>query len=81
MENPAEEIGDQCLYTNIPEKGLSQHIRMKHRISQLNGTINPAEEDSQEVDIVTLDDGGIIACLMEVCHILSIYFLPTNLTA
>ena len=28
---------DQCDYMNISEKGLRQHIRMKHRISQLDG--------------------------------------------
>ena len=28
---------DQCNYTNATEKGLSQHKRMKHRISQMDG--------------------------------------------
>ena len=29
--------GDQCDYSNISEKGLRQHSRMKHRISQVDG--------------------------------------------
>ena len=28
---------DQCGFTNYSEKGLRQHIRMKHIISQLDG--------------------------------------------
>jgi hypothetical protein len=28
---------DQCSYSNTTDKGLRQHIRMKHRISQLDG--------------------------------------------
>ena len=43
---------NQCLYTNITEKGLAQHIRMKHIISQVDGNI-----DSEE-DVLTLVVGG-----------------------
>ena len=46
---------DECRYTNDSEKGLKQHKRMKHRISQIDGaddheirepeiTVNSAEE-------------------------------------
>ena len=46
---------DECIYTNDSEKGLKQHKRMKHRISQIDGaddqeiseheiTVNSAEE-------------------------------------
>ena len=44
---------DQCDYTNVGEKGLNQHIRMKHKLSQVDG-INNSEEDIME-DIVTLE--------------------------
>ena len=30
-------VCDQCEFTNTTEKGLSQHKRMKHRISQIDG--------------------------------------------
>ena len=45
---------DQCDYTNVGEKGLTQHIRMKHRLSQVD------EEEIME-DIVTLEmqDNGL----------------------
>ena len=36
---------DQCEYTNATEKGLSQHKRMKHRISQIDGTDDFTEEE------------------------------------
>ena len=32
---------DQCDYANINEKGLAQHKRMKHRISQVKGVLIP----------------------------------------
>ena len=35
---------NQCLYKNITEKGLAQHIRMKHKISQVDGNIDSEEE-------------------------------------
>ena len=42
---------DQCEYTNATEKGLSQHKRMKHRISQIDGTDDFTEEEVvKEVD-------------------------------
>ena len=28
---------DQCTYESAPDKGVKQHVRMKHRISQLDG--------------------------------------------
>ena len=36
---------DQCEYTNATEKGLSQHKRMKHRISQIDGMDDYTEEE------------------------------------
>ena len=44
---------DQCTNTNATDKGLSQHIRMKHRISQVDGNIDLEEEDSKEVNVTT----------------------------
>ena len=50
---PAETSADEsvpqfkckrCLHTNITEKGLAQHIRMKHKISQVDGNIDSEEE-------------------------------------
>ena len=46
---------DQCDYTNATEWGLSQHTRMKHRISQVDGNIDIEDEDSEEVDVDTLE--------------------------
>ena len=43
---------DQCEYTNSTEKGLSQHARMKHRISLLDGHI---DEITADVAVQTLD--------------------------
>ena len=50
---------DQCDYTNVGKKGLKQHIRMKHRLLQVDGT-NDSEEEIME-DIVTLEmqDNGL----------------------
>ena len=50
---------DQCDYTNVGEKGLRQHRRMKHRLSQVDG-IHDSEEEIME-DIVTLEmqDNGL----------------------
>ena len=39
---------DQCEYANKSEKGLSQHKRMKHRISQVDGFIDSDEEFPEE---------------------------------
>ena len=65
MEKPAEKLDkihveeiclnfkcDQCEYTNITARGLSQHTRMKHRISQLDGHI---DEITADVAVQTLD--------------------------
>ena len=41
---------DQCDYSNISEKGLRQHKRMKHRISQLDG-MNDEEESTEDSKI------------------------------
>ena len=49
---------NQCLYTNITEKGLAQHIRMKHKISQVDGNIDSEEDVSQEYDVFTLEVKG-----------------------
>ena len=38
---------DQCDYSNISEKSLRQHTRMKHCISQVDG-MNDTEEESTE---------------------------------
>ena len=50
--NPAEGNGlifkcNQCAFTNSTEKGLGQHTRMKHRISQLDGNFDLVEDDSE----------------------------------
>ena len=45
---------DQCVYTNATERGLAQHARMIYRISQLDGHIDSEEENSEEVNVVTL---------------------------
>ena len=48
---------DQCAYTNATERGLSQHVRMKHRISQLDGNSDSEGEDQEKeiVQTLTLD--------------------------
>ena len=45
---------DQCDYSNISEKGLRQHTRIKHRISQVDG-MNDEEESTEDSKIVTVD--------------------------
>ena len=45
---------DQCAYTNSTEKGLGQHTRMKHRISQLDGNFDLLEEDSESINTVSV---------------------------
>ena len=52
VDNPAKGNNlifkcDQCAYTNLTEKGLGQHTRMKHRISQLDGNFDLVEDDSK----------------------------------
>ena len=39
---------EQCEYTNNTSKGLGQHVRMKHRISQVDGVIDSDEETIKE---------------------------------
>ena len=41
---------DQCSYINPTEKGLRQHTRMKHRISQLDGNFDLVEDDSDTTE-------------------------------
>ena len=48
---------DQCDYVNAAEKGLRQHIRMKHRISQVDGMHDLEEECNRKGDKVTLRTG------------------------
>ena len=45
---------DQCDYGNTSEKGIRQHTRMKHRISQVDG-MNDEEESTEDSKIVTVD--------------------------
>ena len=54
---------DQCDYTNATERGLSQHQRMKHRISQLDGNLDSEGEDPEEEKLVTC-----IKCECEYVH-------------
>jgi hypothetical protein len=53
---------DQCNYTNINAKGLGQHKRMRHRISQLDGNNDSEDEITKESNhiILELDDMGDI---------------------
>jgi hypothetical protein len=46
---------DQCNYTTNTGKGLGQHVRMRHRISQVDGTVDSDEENSEESNLVTLE--------------------------
>ena len=43
---------DQCDYVNVNAKGLSQHKRMKHRMSQLDGVADPDEELTKDTTTV-----------------------------
>ena len=45
---------DQCAYTNPTEKGLRQHTRMKHRISQLDGNFDLVEDDLESFNTVSV---------------------------
>ena len=40
----------QCSYTKISKKGLEQHIRMKHRISQVDFLMDLEEEAKEELN-------------------------------
>ena len=51
---------DQCAYTNATEKGLSQHIRMKHRISQVDGNYDSEEE------LLQTDENALVTEVEEV---------------
>ena len=51
---------DQCSYTNVSKKGLEQHIRMKHRISQVDGIMDSDEETTEEIVTLQLDEAGDI---------------------
>ena len=46
-------ICEQCDYNNTTEKGLAQHTRMKHRISQVNGNIDldADDKDLEEAEV------------------------------
>ena len=46
---------EQCDYTNTTEKGLAQHTRMKHRISQVDGNIDSDCEEPKENDKLPLE--------------------------
>ena len=43
---------DQCSYTNISKKGLEQHIRMKHWISQVDCSMDSEEETKEELHCI-----------------------------
>ena len=47
---------DQCEYTNATEKGLSQHKRMKHRISQVDGMDDSIEKVAERTHIGLLEE-------------------------
>ena len=47
---------DQCNYSSISDKGLRQHIRMKHVISQVDGV----DDIERDVDISISENKGII---------------------
>ena len=75
---PADDLGlnfkcAQCLYTNITKKGSSQHTRMKHRISHVDGTIDSEEDNSPEEDWKSLLEGNKSETLnLECFHMLVI---------
>ena len=60
IEDPAQVSSpvfkcDQCNYTTNTGKGLGQHVRMRHRISQVDGTVDSDEEHAEESNLVTLE--------------------------
>ena len=42
---------DQCDYSNATKKGLSQHMRMKHQIPQIDGLEDPVPEVSKHTRV------------------------------
>ena len=60
LTEEAEEIlrfkCDQCDYDSISEKGLRQHVRMKHRISQEDGADDPEDESINETIPLTASE-------------------------
>ena len=57
--NPAEESSNsfkcnQCAYTNTTEKGLGQHIRRKHKISQVDGNLDFSDEEIDSINYVSV---------------------------
>ena len=50
---------DQCEYTNATEKGLGQHKRMKHRISQIDGMDEYFEEVAEKAHIGFMEEDSI----------------------
>ena len=51
---------EQCDYTNNSEIGLAQHLRMRHRISQVDGNIDLEEKDTEGPVPLECDDMGNI---------------------
>ena len=47
---------EQCDYTNNTVNGLGQHVRMKHRVSQVDGNIDSDEESIEETYPVHIID-------------------------
>ena len=57
--NPAEESCNNfkcnhCDYSNTTEKGLGQHIRRKHKISQVDGNIEFSDEETECINFVSV---------------------------
>ena len=46
---------EECNYTNITVKGLAHHTRMKHRISQVDGTIDSDSEELKDSEPLTME--------------------------
>ena len=51
---------DQCDYANVNKRGLEQHVRMKHRISQVDGIMDSDEETIEDIVTLQLDEDGDI---------------------
>ena len=47
---------DLCNYGSISEKGLRQHIRMKHQISQVDGADDTKDESREETIPLTASE-------------------------
>ena len=67
QEPPSYFKCEQCNYMNVTNKGLLQHIRIKHRISQVDGTHDLEEEFILKTGTATskTDDPSVNIC--EVC--------------